>query len=293
MSAYNVLNELGRARDASASFVLDPGASGVIRPLVTDVGVCELVSTGAQSRSLETAAVHGVGTRLIVILKTDGGDVTVTGSDDGSVVLNDAGDYAIFIVTNVNGTHAWRTLNNGVTELDEITSFTVDQPIGNDFRQWDALITNLTGTSNTDDLGLVTGTFGTSNPTLNHTETNPAASSRFARKHFVLPKSYVAGQNVTLVLNVTETVAATTATVDAQVYDQDAPTLDICATAAQSVLAAAATDFSFTITGTNLVPGDTLDFRVNFTLTAAAASPNYSINSVKLSIPVLARTLTA
>lgn len=293
MSGYNVLNDLGRARDANASVVRDPGASGVIRPLATDQGVCELVSATTETRSLESASVHGVGTILYVILKTDGGDVTLTGSDDGSVVFGDAGDFAIFMVTNVNGTHAWRTLTNGTTELDQQVAVVEEVSINNDWRVWDALVTNLAGADGTDDLGLVTGTYLTTNPTFNVTVATPAAAPFYARRSYTLPKDYVAGTDLVLTLNVTETVAATTASLDANAVDQDSPTLDIVATAAQSVVGAAATNFTFTITGTALVPGDVLDIRISITLTDVAATPNYSINKVSLTRTVLARTVNA
>lgn len=293
MTPYQLFQYLYRGAEADRNQVLDPGASGVIQVGSTGLALCEVVTTAAQSRSLEAASQVPVGTELTVILKTDGGDLTIASSADGTVTFSDAGDFAIFFVTDVNGTHTWRTLANGTTEADEQTTLVDDLPIDNDWRVWDSLITNLAGADGTDDLGLVTGTYLTSNPTFNVTVATPSNAPFYARRSYVLPKDYVAGTDLVLTINATQTVAATTASLDANIVDQDSASTDIVATAAQSIIGAAATDFTFSVTGTNLVPGDTLDIRISITLNDGAATPNYSINSVKLTRTVLARTLTA
>src|SRR5574338_320399 len=59
------------------------------------------------------------------------------------------------------------------------------------FRVWDALQTNLPGTSATDDLGLITGTFGTDAVYIGTSDLKAAgATSRYARVLIPLPPNY-------------------------------------------------------------------------------------------------------
>jgi hypothetical protein len=289
MTPYQLRQFAYRALEVNRADVADPGASGTIRVGITDRAICNVITAAAESRALESAANVAPGTLLTVVLYTDGGDLTLTGSDDGTITMTTVGDYAIFTVVNENGTHAWRTVVDGSEEADETTTLTEDVPLDNEWRVWDAIITNLAGADGTDDLGLVTGTYLTSNPTFNVTVATPTTAPFYARRSYVLPADYVAGSNLTVRINATETVAATTADLDLNAVDQDSPSTDICATAAQSIIGAAAADFDFVITGTNLVAGDTLDLRVSITLNDAAATPNYSINSIKIIRTVLAR----
>lgn len=277
MTPYQFRQFAYRALEVQREVVPDPGASGTIRVRETDRAVCEVTTATAESRALESASLVPLHCILTVELKTDGGDLTITGASNGSVILDDAGDFAVFVVTNANGTKQWRVLS-----ASDLLTVTEDIAIDNDWRVWDALITNLAGADGTDDLGLVTGTYLTANPTFNVTVATPTNAPFYARRSYTLPSNYVSGTDLTIVLNATETVAATTANIDINAVDQDSPSSDIVATAAQSIIGASATDYSFTVTGTNLKPGDVLDIRISITLNDAAATPNYSINSVKI-----------
>jgi hypothetical protein len=163
-------------------------------------------------------------------------------------------------------------------------SKSVDIPISNNWRIWNAIETNLAATDGTDDLGLVTGTFGAASPSLNVTVATPTTAPFYAREPgFVVPSNYAAGTNLTLKITVVETVAATTATVDAVVLRRDDPAgPDINGTAAQSVVGGAAGEKSFTLNGTSVVPGEVLDIRINLTLNDASATPNYSITKISV-----------
>lgn len=93
---------------------------------------------------------------------------------------------------------------------------------------------------------------------------------------FVVPDSYVAGQDLSLIINAEINGAGTpgTKTVDAEVFEQatnGTGTTDICATAAQAIAANAA-DYTFTITGTNIAPGDVLLVVVTIVLQETAAT---------------------
>jgi hypothetical protein len=124
-------------------------------------------------------------------------------------------------------------------------------------------------TAANDDLGIVMGTFGTNCVTVQAGDVKATNSTRYALAHVWLPDYYDAGQTVTLrfLAGMQTTVADTTCTIDAVVYEVDddgTPTADgdICATAAQSINSLTAANKDFTITPTNLVAGDILEIRV-------------------------------
>lgn len=116
-------------------------------------------------------------------------------------------------------------------------------------------------------LGLVNGTYLTSNPSLRTADEKAAgAVTRTARFLFPVPEHYVAGQAITVRLNagMTTTVADTTATANIACVRQAAPTVDIgSTTGAQSINSLTAADKDFTITPTDVVVGDVLDIRVS------------------------------
>lgn len=279
-TAYNIRKKLGLSADAKVGHLKDPGASGTIYLDGNDLALVKLATAGTQS--LQAAADVGLGTRLIVLAQAA---VTVN-----SVALDD-GDYAEFVVTlNSSGARQWvqgpstDIIANVASLISLLTGTkTVDIAIGNNWRVWDAIITNLAGADGADDLGLETGTFLTGSPTLNVTVATPSNAPFYARDPgFVVPVNYDAGTNLTLDVTVNETVAAATATVDAFVVRRNAPSVDICATAAQSIVGAANTVYSFTLTGTNVVPGEVLDIRLAITLNDGAATPEYDITKVNV-----------
>lgn len=148
-----------------------------------------------------------------------------------------------------------------------------------EFRIWDALATNLTGTAGTDDLALITGaTLGTNAPTIQAGDLKAAgATTRYARCQIPLPIEYKAGGAVTIRVKagMTTTVADTSCTVDFQVYRitrDSTEGADICATAATTINSTTFADVSFTITPTTLNPGDLLDVRMALICTDAATA---------------------
>lgn len=135
-------------------------------------------------------------------------------------------------------------------------------------RVWDALQTNLPGTAATDDLALIGGTFATASPKVSAGDLKAAgATTRYARFQVALPTNYVSGETVTLRLycGMGTTVAGTSCTVDAQVYEADGAagiSADLCTTNAQSMNSLTFANKDFTITPTALVAGDVLDIRI-------------------------------
>ena len=136
-------------------------------------------------------------------------------------------------------------------------------------RVWDAMQTNLPGTAANDDMGLVGGTFGTDNPTLQGVDFGGTASDEMCRFQFALPAEYVSAGAVTIRLRAAmlTTVADTACTVDVECYksDRDGDVgSDICATAAQSMNSLTPANKDFSITATGLAAGDLLDIRLAF-----------------------------
>lgn len=139
------------------------------------------------------------------------------------------------------------------------------------YRVWDAMATNLPGTAANDDLGLSTGTFGTSTVSLITRDCKAVGSNvvGYARVQVPVPPSYVAGEAISLVVTgyMVDGTPSQSAELDAQVYNTAAPTVDICATSAYDMLAVvAATDKTFTITPTNVSAGQLLDIRLSMAI---------------------------
>lgn len=125
------------------------------------------------------------------------------------------------------------------------------------------------GTAGNDDLGVASGTYGTDTPTVQAGDVGGASPTRYARRLLTLPLSYVAGTDLTIRMNagMLTTVADTSAALDVQVFldDEDgtAGAADLCETAAQSINSLTFADKDFTIDGSGLSPGDTIDIRIS------------------------------
>lgn len=135
-------------------------------------------------------------------------------------------------------------------------------------RVHDAFNTVLPGTAATDDLALVGGTLGTNAPSIQAGDLKAAgATTRYARFVTYLPPEYVAGQTVLLrfAAGMITTIADASCTLDVECYKSDEDntvSADLCATAATSINSVTFADKDFTITETNLLPGDMLDVRI-------------------------------
>lgn len=120
MPAHSINKQLDENFVNGLNRVDDPGASGTIE-FDTPMGyaVCLVTTAAAESRALQSAARFGVGQLFAVILSTDGGDLTITGAE-ASVVLSDAGDVALFVVSDNAGTKAWRIVGTTKTPLVDL-----------------------------------------------------------------------------------------------------------------------------------------------------------------------------
>jgi len=106
-----------RVLESGFSRVRDPGASGTLAFENIGHAIAYVATATAESRVLPAAAGKPVGSTLQVVFQTDGGDLTITGANDGSVILNAEGDSALFAVVRTKSgntvTHSWKRVDIG------------------------------------------------------------------------------------------------------------------------------------------------------------------------------------
>lgn len=107
MVAHRTLFDMRRAPFA----MVDPGDAGSIVPDRWGA-VCPIVSTAAETRTLAQPTKPGM--QCTLVLKTDGGDVTVTVTggynidDDTTLVFSEAGEWVEFSSVDIGGSYYWR-----------------------------------------------------------------------------------------------------------------------------------------------------------------------------------------
>jgi len=120
MSGHNILQQLSREPEMD---ILDPGDAGTIAVDRT-LGICSVVTAGAETRKI--ASPERAGIVISICLKTDGGDLTITGSGteilnsglgtETTAVMADAGDCLTLISIAKGSDFVWSPLaNNGAT----------------------------------------------------------------------------------------------------------------------------------------------------------------------------------
>lgn len=146
-----------------------------------------------------------------------------------------------------------------------------------DFRVWDAMQTNLPGTSASDDLGLYGNTFGTNTPLIRTYDVKAAGAVTLrARVLIPLPAEYADAETVNLrfFAGMVTTVADTTATIDCEAYESPGSAAalgsDLVTTAATTINSLTFANKDFVVTATSLVAGDLLDVRVTVAVNDAA-----------------------
>jgi hypothetical protein len=99
MSGHRLASDLLDALASTQMLVGDPGDGGTITPDGSHM-VCELESAaGGETRVVAAASAYPPGTRLTLIMKTDGSDITVTqagAADDFGNASNDSTDTLTF-----------------------------------------------------------------------------------------------------------------------------------------------------------------------------------------------------
>lgn len=110
-NAHRILNTL-RESDHT---IKDPGAGRRIS-VNKDLGICELVTVAAESRTLDNPTKAGI--TFTLRMKTDGGDATVTASNGFNVAGNtvatfqDVGDQLHMISVSHTTGYRWEVLVN-------------------------------------------------------------------------------------------------------------------------------------------------------------------------------------
>lgn len=148
-------------------------------------------------------------------------------------------------------------------------------------RVWDAPSSLLPSAGATDDLGILPGTWGTNQVTLQTGDLKAAgATTRYAMFQTALPRDYDDDETIQLEVKagMATTVSDGTATVDAEIYapaGDETVGSDLCTTAATTIntlLTSSVTTVTFSVTDTGLVAGDPLEIRLAVAISDAASA---------------------
>ena len=113
MAAANRPHEMGQAFKRG----VDPGAAGTLRVLGHDT-IFPIKTAAAEARTLPAPTGIEIGTKVAVLLETDGGDLTLTVTGgmnqaaNTSAVFNTAGDMLLLMVISVTGTKRYEVIEN-------------------------------------------------------------------------------------------------------------------------------------------------------------------------------------
>jgi hypothetical protein len=145
-------------------------------------------------------------------------------------------------------------------------------------RVWDSW-QQLPAAAANDDLGVIAGTWATSVPHVESSDSGATSVTQYLGFEFTLPDDYDEGETLTLRIPAKMRVAAdTSATVDVEAYLSDGESAvsgsDLIATAAQN-LTADWGNKDFTITATSRAPGDKIFFRVKVAVVDAATAADH------------------
>lgn len=145
------------------------------------------------------------------------------------------------------------------------------------FRVWDAVASNPVSAAANDDLGLVTGTWGT-NPVRLTAGDLKAAGATTRRIYFSvpIPANYEDGETIQIRIRAkTETTLAdVSCTVDLEAYvgSSGAVGSDLVTTSAQSMNSLTAANYDFTLSGSGVNPGDLIECRLSIACNDAASA---------------------
>lgn len=145
------------------------------------------------------------------------------------------------------------------------------------FRVWDAVQTNPPGTASADDLGLVTGTWGTNPVRLTGGDMKAlGATTRYVYFSIPIPANYDDGETIQVRIRakMETTVADVSCAVDLVAYVGSSGALgsDLVTTSAQSMNSLTAANYDFTINGASVEPGDLIECRLAIACNDAASA---------------------
>jgi len=167
------------------------------------------------------------------------------------------------------------TLGRAILIQDDLKPFAVP------LEEWvifDAVHNRLPSAATSDDLGLITGTYGTAPNSIRSSDAKATTVTQKMRRRVKMPAEYVDGQTVTLRIaaGMKTTKSDGTATVDLSAYEiTDAGGLggsptDLVSTSATTINSLTAANVDFTIDPAGLAGGDEIDLLVTIAITDAA-----------------------
>lgn len=145
------------------------------------------------------------------------------------------------------------------------------------FRVWDAVTSNPPSAASADDLGLVTGTWGT-NPVRLTAGDLKAQGATTRRIYFSVqvPANYDDGETIQVRIRakMETTLADVSCTVDLEAYvgASGAVGSDLVTTSAQSMNSLTAANYDFTLSGSGINPGDLIECRLSIACNDAASA---------------------
>jgi hypothetical protein len=149
--------------------------------------------------------------------------------------------------------------------------------------------TALSGSASGSNFGISGGSYAS--PSFVLVGTDSASSVNYGFIEVPLPINYVAGGNVTVTIRAKYTASdmAETYDLDVTAYEmtnEGAVGSDLCATDPVENVTSGYADYAFTVTGTNLVPGDRLLVGIRTSCTATSGTIYETIGSIKVSYSV-------
>lgn len=265
----------------------DPGDGGA---LVIDRQflVFGLDTAGAETRTVADPTKAGLRFTLGCRVYVGNCVVTFESAYDESahtdITFTAAGQYAGFVSVEVDeDVYAWRivenngatgpvttnvgtgTLNRAYLVQDDLQPYPI---LPESWYIWDSATHDPLGATalSADDLIYTLAAFGTGNPVITGTDPGGGTPTQLAQTRYVLPPEYVAGQTlqIAIVGFTGTTLADSFSKVDLNVYRLAAPTVDICATAEQSINSLTPVTVTFDLTPTDCVPGDVLNIKLTY-----------------------------
>ena len=144
------------------------------------------------------------------------------------------------------------------------------------FRVWDAITTNPISAAANDDLGLVTGTWGSAVNKITAGDCKAATVTRRIYLSVPVPPNYDDGETIRLRVRakMETTLSDTSCTIDAEAYINNDGTLtsDLVSTAAQSMNSLTAANYDFTLSSGSIDPGDLIEVRLTVACVDAATA---------------------
>jgi hypothetical protein len=267
--------------DAVIYVVVDTAAGHVWTPMQT-----------LQASGVTAASAYGTDDVLVASDGTGRG-TKATAIDKDNVVTAASAFVTTHLILQSEGTGKGVSASAiPVANLVTIEAFLERVTVSNiplsDAKTWDNRAVNIPLTPATDDLGLVTGTFLTDA----HKLSSASAAADVTRKAgfaVKVPNDYSAGAAIALVAAWTRLgIADVTMTLDAEVVRMAAPTVDIQTIAAASVNGAASGTTTFTLTPTNVVPGEVLNIVMTIAVDTTGTSAGATIDRLSLNYTPIA-----